>query len=124
MLDRLDVTRTIPAWPCDPPRPGAEPRRGGGTPQLRLQVVEDAGDVLAVQVAEGVPGTRDSLLRLEHRGVFAVAAVLRREDAGGASVYLKLRAWHPDARGAGSRRGGGRAAPARQPRRPTARKTG
>ncbi len=94
--DARDITRTVPAWFCD--RRGVEGaalRARSRGPELRLQVVQDEGDALAVQVAEGNAPARDALLYLAGRGVFGVATMLRRQSGGGPRLYVRLRAWSP-----------------------------
>lgn len=91
-----DITRTVPAWLCDRRAiDGAAQRARSHGPELRLQVVQDEGDALAVQVAEGNAPTRDALLYLAGRGVFGVATLLRRQSGGGPRLYVRLRAWSP-----------------------------
>ncbi len=93
---REDVTRIVPAWVCDRrtvERVANRARSEG--PHLRLQVVQDEGDALAVQVAEGNAPSRDALLYVEDRGVFGVSTLLRRQSGGGARLYVRLRAWRP-----------------------------
>ena len=87
----------IPAWLCERRASGTAEAPFSGDPHLRLQVVKDDGDALAVQVAQGVPCSRESLLHLQERGLFEVAAVLRREGIGGTATFLRLRSWRPAA---------------------------
>ena len=87
-----NVTKTIEAWKCD--RRSASIAADVAKTQaanLRLQVVDDDSDALTVEVAEGTVDVRDGLLYLQDRGVFIVAATLRRQSVGGARVYLRLR---------------------------------
>lgn len=93
LLETADITRIIPAWVCDrrTSRRASTPAITGD-PHLRLQVVRDEGNALAVEVAQGVPVARDSTLHLQDRGVFQVVAVLRRQGIGGPRLYLRLRA--------------------------------
>ena len=98
--DARDITRTVPAWVCDRRGvDGAALRARSHGPELRLQVVQDEGHALAVQVAEGNAPARDALLYLGGRGVYGVATLLRRQSGGGPRLYVRLRAWSPAARG-------------------------
>lgn len=94
-----NVTQTIEAWKCDGrSADGVADMARTRTPNLRLQVVEDVSDVLMVEVAEGTVGAREKLVYLQDRGVFEVAATLRRQGIGGVRLYLRLRAWERSAR--------------------------
>jgi hypothetical protein len=93
-----NVTRTIEAWKCDGRSiDTVADKARSRAPQLRLQVLEDASDALMVEVAQGTVDARD-LLYLQDRGVFEIAATLRRQSVGGARLYLRLRAWRRSAR--------------------------
>ncbi len=94
-----NVTRTIEAWKCDgrSAETVADMARTRA-PTLRLQVVEDVSDALMVEVAEGSVGVRERLVYLQDRGLFEVAATLRRQGVGGVRLYLRLRAWRRSAR--------------------------
>jgi hypothetical protein len=89
-----DVTQTIEAWKCDA-RSSARVAQLARTkaPNLRLQVVEDVSDVIMVEVAEGSFDAQERLLYLQDRGVFEIAATLRRQSVGGMRLYLRLRTW-------------------------------
>jgi hypothetical protein len=94
-----NVTRTIEAWKCDGRSADkvADVARSRA-PHLRLQVVEDVSDVLMVEVAEGVLDTSEKLFFLQDRGLFEVAATLRRQSVGGERLYVRLRASRRPAR--------------------------
>jgi hypothetical protein len=88
-----DVTQTIEAWKCDGRSAEmlVETTRTRA-PHLRLQVVDDDCDVLMVEVAEGTVDARERLVYLQDRGLFEIAATLRRQGVGGMRFYLRLRA--------------------------------
>jgi hypothetical protein len=92
VLNTADITRIIPAWVHQRAGRASTNRSMTGEPHIRLQVVQDEGHALAVEVVQGGPVDSESMLHLQDRGLFEVAALLRRHGIGGVRVYLRLRA--------------------------------
>lgn len=91
MLHDVDAGRSITAWLQDRCSGGSAPR-ASARPHLTLHVLQDSGTFLLVEVTHGVPCQAGALLWLDQRGCFEVVVALRREVAGGARSYLRLRA--------------------------------
>ena len=82
-----DLGSGIPAWLREPGHARVPPR--DALPDLSLYVVEDAGDVLTVEVLKGALESRKTLVFMAGRGNFVVVATLT-EEARGTRVLLRL----------------------------------
>ena len=90
MFDTVDTAQMLLAW-IEPP-PFRDLDSTEDEPDFRLLLISDEGPVLLVEVAEGVPCPKGTMLWVEDRGSFQVTGVLSRMGPGGSRSYMRLRA--------------------------------
>ena len=88
MFDLSDITESIPVWFETSLIPGTTST--DKPPDLRVHLVRDEGDTLAVEVAEGHARSNETVF-VPGRGAYEVTATLTRSTVGGERVYLRLR---------------------------------
>ncbi len=91
MLTTIRRSEILLAWIEPPPFRELDPS-SEDEPDLQLLLVSDEGDVLLVELADGVPCPNGTTLWIEDRGSFEVAGVLSREGIGRSRTYMRLRA--------------------------------
>ncbi len=91
MLTSIGRSQILLAWIEPPPFRDLDPI-SEDEPDLRLLLISDDGDVLLVELADGVPCAKGTTLWIEDRGSFEVAGVLSREGIGRSRTYMRLRA--------------------------------